>query len=105
MKTIEHWIGGAGTAGASTRTADVSTRRPGSPGPGAARRPADVDAAVQTATKAFEHWQDASLARRVRILFAFRELVEPHLDELAAVVSDEHGKVISDAIGEVHPRP
>ncbi len=102
MKTIEHWIGGAATAGASTRTADVYNPATGQV---QARvllaEPADVDRAVQTAKKAFEAWQDVSLARRVRIMFAFRDLVERHLDELAAVVSAEHGKVISDAKGEV----
>jgi malonate-semialdehyde dehydrogenase (acetylating)/methylmalonate-semialdehyde dehydrogenase len=63
--------------------------------------PADVDEAVRVAKKAFESWQDVSLARRVRIMFAFRDLVERHLDDLARIVSAEHGKVVSDAKGEV----
>jgi malonate-semialdehyde dehydrogenase (acetylating) / methylmalonate-semialdehyde dehydrogenase len=102
MKTIEHWIGGAATSGASVRGADVYNPATGQV---QARvllaEPGDVDEAVQVAKKAFESWQDVSLARRVRIMFAFRDLVERHLDDLAAVVSAEHGKVVSDAKGEV----
>jgi len=102
MKTIEHWIGGAGTPGVSARTADVYN-----PATGQVRArvllagAADVDEAVQTAKKAYQSWQDVSLTRRARIMFAFRELIERHLDDLARVVSAEHGKVISDARGEV----
>jgi malonate-semialdehyde dehydrogenase (acetylating)/methylmalonate-semialdehyde dehydrogenase len=62
---------------------------------------ADVDQAVQTAKKAYAAWQDVSLTRRARIMFAFRNLVEQHADDLARLVSAEHGKVISDAKGEV----
>jgi malonate-semialdehyde dehydrogenase (acetylating) / methylmalonate-semialdehyde dehydrogenase len=102
MKTVEHWIGGASTPGSSTRTADVYN-----PATGQVQArvllagPADVDDAVQTAKKAYQAWQDVSLTRRARIMFAFRELIERHLDDLARVVSAEHGKVISDAKGEV----
>jgi malonate-semialdehyde dehydrogenase (acetylating)/methylmalonate-semialdehyde dehydrogenase len=102
MKTIEHWIGGAATSGASTRAAEVYN-----PATGQVRarvllaEPADVDEAVRVAKKSFESWQDVSLARRVRIMFAFRDLVERHLDDLARIVSAEHGKVVSDAKGEV----
>src|SRR5450755_359350 len=102
MKTIEHWIGGASTPGGSARTADVYN-----PATGQVQArvllagPADVDEAVQTAKKAQASWQDVSLTRRARIMFAFRELIERHLDDLARVVSAEHGKVISDARGEV----
>ena len=102
MKTIEHWIGGANTAGASTRTADVWN-----PATGQVQArvvladSADVDAAVQSAKKAYESWFDVSVTRRARIMFAFRELVDRNLDELARIVSAEHGKVISDAKGEV----
>jgi malonate-semialdehyde dehydrogenase (acetylating)/methylmalonate-semialdehyde dehydrogenase len=102
MKTIEHWISGAATSGASTRAAQVYN-----PATGQVQaqvllaEPADVDEAVRVAKKSFESWQDVSLARRVRIMFAFRDLVERHLDDLARIVSAEHGKVISDAKGEV----
>ena len=102
MNTIEHWIGGTTTTGASTRTADVWNPATGQvSGAGAAGRAADVDAAVQSAKKAYESWFDVSVTRRARIMFAFRELVDRNLDELARIVSAEHGKVVSDAKGEV----
>jgi malonate-semialdehyde dehydrogenase (acetylating) / methylmalonate-semialdehyde dehydrogenase len=102
MKTVEHWIGAASTPGSSTRTGDVYNPATGQV---QARvllaEPADVDDAVQTAKKAYAAWQDVSLTRRARIMFAFRELIERHLDDIARVVSAEHGKVVSDAKGEV----
>jgi malonate-semialdehyde dehydrogenase (acetylating)/methylmalonate-semialdehyde dehydrogenase len=102
MKTVEHWMGGTSTAGSSTRAAEVYN-----PATGQVQArvllagTADVDQAVQTAKKAYAAWQDVSLTRRARIMFAFRNLVEQHADDLARLVSAEHGKVISDAKGEV----
>ena len=102
MKTIEHWIGGTETAGASTRRGRVWN-----PATGQAQaevllaETSDVDAAVEAAKKAFDSWRTVSLTRRARIMFAFRDLVERNLDKLAEMVSDEHGKVVSDAKGEV----
>jgi malonate-semialdehyde dehydrogenase (acetylating)/methylmalonate-semialdehyde dehydrogenase len=102
VKTIEHWIGGTETAGASTRRATVWN-----PATGQAQaqvllaEPADVDAAVQSARKAFDSWRNVSLSRRSRIMFAFRDLINRNLDRLARVVAEEHGKVLSDAKGEV----
>jgi malonate-semialdehyde dehydrogenase (acetylating)/methylmalonate-semialdehyde dehydrogenase len=61
----------------------------------------DVDLAVASALKASADWADSSLSTRVRILFAFRQLVDAHRDELAALITAEHGKVLSDAAGEV----
>ena len=63
--------------------------------------PADVDAAVAAAAKAWQEWRDVSLIRRSRVMFALRDLIERHLDELSELVADEHGKVVSDAKGEV----
>ena len=63
--------------------------------------PSDVDSAVAAATAAYEDWSQASLSRRTKVLFAFRELVNARTDQLAEIVSDEHGKVFSDAKGEV----
>jgi len=60
-----------------------------------------VDAAVEAAQRAFEEWREVPLARRARILFAFRELLERRKEDLARVISAEHGKVVSDALGEV----
>jgi len=102
MRTIEHWIAGRTTAGTSVRTAPVYD-----PATGAVQaevllaEPADVEAAVAAAHAAAPDWNDASLSTRTRVLFAFRELVNDHLDELAAIVTSEHGKVLSDARGEV----
>jgi malonate-semialdehyde dehydrogenase (acetylating) / methylmalonate-semialdehyde dehydrogenase len=102
LKTIQHRIGGADTPGASTRTAPVYD--PATGGQQAqvllAER-ADVDAAVAAARTAFESWKEVSVVRRSRIMFAFRNLVEQHLDDLARIVASEHGKVVEDAKGEV----
>jgi malonate-semialdehyde dehydrogenase (acetylating) / methylmalonate-semialdehyde dehydrogenase len=102
MRTIPHWIAGSETTGASTRFGSVYN-----PATGAQQaqvvlaEPADVDAAVQAARKAFDGWRDASLTRRARVMFAMRDLIERHLDELSEMIADEHGKVFSDAKGEV----
>ncbi|TDB80762.1 CoA-acylating methylmalonate-semialdehyde dehydrogenase [Micromonospora sp. KC721] len=102
MRTIQHWIDGAATAGVSHRTAPVFNPATGVPQAEVLlAEEADVRAAVAAAARAFEDWQDASLSRRTGILFAFRQLMYDHLDELAGIVSDEHGKVLADARGEV----
>jgi malonate-semialdehyde dehydrogenase (acetylating)/methylmalonate-semialdehyde dehydrogenase len=102
LKTIQHVIGGEQTAGVSTRTAPVWN--PATGGHQAAvllAEAADVDAAVQAARRAFAEWGDVSVTRRARVMFAFRTLVEKHTDDLARLVSAEHGKVLDDARGEV----
>ena len=102
LESIRHRIGGAETPGASTRTAPVYD-----PATGHEQRqvllaePADVDAAVQAAKRAYETWKDVSVVRRARIMFAFRELVDEHTDELARIIASEHGKTVEDAKGEV----
>jgi malonate-semialdehyde dehydrogenase (acetylating) / methylmalonate-semialdehyde dehydrogenase len=63
--------------------------------------PADVDAAVAAARAAFEEWSQASVSRRAKAMFAFRELLQRDVEELARIVSSEHGKVLEDARGEV----
>jgi malonate-semialdehyde dehydrogenase (acetylating)/methylmalonate-semialdehyde dehydrogenase len=63
--------------------------------------PEDVDAAVAAAKAAFPAWSQASLGKRTAVLFAFRELLHRHAKELGALIVAEHGKVLSDAIGEV----
>ena len=62
---------------------------------------ATVDAAVQAAATAFPRWSEESLAARTKVMFAFREIVNARSAQLAEVISDEHGKVLSDAAGEV----
>jgi malonate-semialdehyde dehydrogenase (acetylating) / methylmalonate-semialdehyde dehydrogenase len=102
VKTIEHWIGGAETSGASTRRGTVWNPATGEQQAEVLlAEKSDVDAAVQAARKAFESWQDVSLVRRSRVMFAFRDLVDRNLNELARIVSEEHGKVLADAKGEV----
>ena len=102
MRTITHWIGGKPATGSPTGTAPVWD-----PATGAQQAEvvlgsaADVDEAVRVAAAAFEEWSHASLSRRAKVLFAFRQLVADHVGELAALVSAEHGKVLSDARGEV----
>jgi len=61
----------------------------------------DVDVAVRAASAAFPAWRDLSIARRQAILFRFRELLEARKPELAEIITAEHGKVVSDALGEI----
>jgi malonate-semialdehyde dehydrogenase (acetylating)/methylmalonate-semialdehyde dehydrogenase len=102
MEDIEHWIDGATTAGASTRSAPVYD-----PARGAVTarvllaEPADVDAAVDAASKAQVAWAQRSPLVRARVMFAMRDLLVAHTDELARLISAEHGKVLGDARGEV----
>jgi malonate-semialdehyde dehydrogenase (acetylating) / methylmalonate-semialdehyde dehydrogenase len=102
MRTIEHWIGGKPTSGSPTGTAPVWDPATGDQQAevvlGSA---ADVDEAVRVATAAFQEWSQSSLSRRAKVLFAFRELATARAGELAELVSPEHGKVLSDARGEV----
>jgi malonate-semialdehyde dehydrogenase (acetylating)/methylmalonate-semialdehyde dehydrogenase len=102
VKTIEHWIDGKPTAGRSTRTAPVfDPATGGQQAEVVLAAGADVEAAVEAARQAFEIWSQASLSQRAKVLFAFRELVNSHIGELAALITNEHGKVLSDAAGEV----
>ncbi len=98
---ISHWVGGQAVAGVSGRFGDVY--HPAS-GQVQARVPlatdAEVDAAVQAAAKAFPGWAAQPPLRRARVLFRFREIFERRLDEVAACLTREHGKVNSDARGE-----
>ncbi|GAA2457092.1 CoA-acylating methylmalonate-semialdehyde dehydrogenase [Actinomadura vinacea] len=102
-KHVTHWINGkAFDGGQAERRGEVyepSTGRVS--GTVDFAGPAEVDAAVAAAKAAFPTWRDASLTRRAKVLFRFRELVNEHAGELARLISAEHGKVISDAAGEV----
>jgi len=99
---LDHWVSGAAFAGASTRTSPVYN-----PAEGTVSREvrlasvADVDAAVQVAKAAFPEWSETSLAKRQQVLFAFREILNARKSEVAAILTNEHGKVTSDALGEV----
>ncbi|MGP3965634.1 CoA-acylating methylmalonate-semialdehyde dehydrogenase [Nonomuraea sp. 3N208] len=101
MKSVNHWINGAPADG-SGRTAELFNPATGEvSGHVALASAADVDAAVAAAVAAFPAWRDASLVKRSQVLFRFRELMYAHRDELAALISAEHGKVHADALGEV----
>ena len=60
-----------------------------------------METVVAAAAAAFPAWRDTSLAKRTQVLFAFRELLNARKGELAAIITAEHGKVLSDALGEV----
>ncbi len=102
MTRITHWIDGATTPGTSGRTAPVFN-------PATGEQAAQVDLAsaeevrhaVQRAVYAAREWRSSTLARRSEVLFAFRQLLHEHRDELAATITAEHGKVLDDAGGEV----
>lgn len=99
---VQHWIAGEATSASSTRSADVFDPATGEVACTVLlAEPADVDAAVAAAAAAFPAWRDTSLARRSAVLFRFRELLNARAPELAAIITAEHGKVLSDAAGEV----
>jgi malonate-semialdehyde dehydrogenase (acetylating) / methylmalonate-semialdehyde dehydrogenase len=101
LETVAHWIGGERLEDAS-RYGEVTD-----PATGAVTRrvafasSADVDRAVAAATAGFAKWSALSLTKRTNVLFRFRELLAARADELARVISAEHGKTVPDARGEV----
>ncbi len=102
MRQVQHWIDGKPWDGPAGRSADVFNPSTGVvQAEVALAGPAEIHAAVQSARQASVEWRDVPLARRARIMFAFREVLERRKDELAAIISSEHGKVVSDALGEV----
>ncbi|NYV78002.1 CoA-acylating methylmalonate-semialdehyde dehydrogenase [Streptomyces sp. UH6] len=101
-KTLHHWIGGRTVEGASGTYGPVTDPATGAVTTQVAfAGAAEVDAAVAAAKEAFAGWGRSSLATRTSVLFAFRALVDAHRDELARLITAEHGKVHSDALGEV----
>ena len=100
--SIPHFINGQPVEGTSGRLADVFNPATGQvSGRVALATRAEVDGAVAVAAAAFPAWQNTPPLRRARVMFKFRELVERELPHLAATISSEHGKVFSDARGEV----
>ncbi len=101
MHTIPHWIANTPTTGASGRSSDVFHPATGTV---QAQVPlaseAEVNAAVASAKAAFPDWSSQPPLRRARVLFRFREIFERRIDEIAAIINREHGKVFSDAKGE-----
>ena len=99
---ITHWINGQPYSGASQRTANVFDPATGKvSGVVDLASTAVVNEAVEAAQTAFVSWSQTSLARRAQVLFAFREILNARKDEVAAAITAEHGKVLSDALGEV----
>ncbi|WP_433547644.1 CoA-acylating methylmalonate-semialdehyde dehydrogenase [Streptomyces sp. CA-294286] len=102
MKTVNHWIGGRTVEGASGDWGPVTDPATGAADTRVALASvAEVDAAVAAAKDAFATWGTSSLSTRTSILFRYRALLDAHRDEIAALITSEHGKVHSDALGEV----
>jgi malonate-semialdehyde dehydrogenase (acetylating)/methylmalonate-semialdehyde dehydrogenase len=102
MKTLSHYLNGQLSAGQSQRTSPVYNPATGEQSAQVALATADeTREAVRIADDAFVAWSKTSPLKRSRILFKFKALVEEHTDELARLISSEHGKVFSDAKGEV----
>ncbi|MGN9806422.1 CoA-acylating methylmalonate-semialdehyde dehydrogenase [Micromonospora sp. L32] len=99
---ITHWIGGKAWTGIAQRTGDVYDPATGQVGGQVDFASAsDVDEAVTAAREAFSRWRHASLAQRANVMFAFRELLNARKSDLAEIITAEHGKVLSDAAGEI----
>ena len=102
LPVINHFVGGKEFTGESARFADVFD-----PALGVATKTVrlastkDLDSAVAVARAAFTDWSAMSMTKRVQIVFKFRELLEASKAELAAIITEEHGKVLSDAMGEI----
>ena len=100
--TLHHWKSGAPYEGSSGRFGDVTNPATGVVTAQVAfASEDDVQSVVAAAAAAFPQWRDTSLAKRTQILFTFRELLNARKDELAAIITAEHGKVFTDALGEV----
>ena len=102
MTTVMHFINGTQVANSSPRTGNVFN-----PALGEVIRQVslaetkDAQAAIQAASDAFPSWRDTSLTKRQQIMFNFREILNASKQELAAIVTEEHGKTLPDALGEV----
>jgi len=102
IPTIDHWIDGKRVAGTSGRTSPVFD-----PALGIATKNValasqeEIDTAIASAKAAFPAWRDLSITRRQQIMFRFRELVNERKDALAEILTAEHGKVLSDSLGEI----
>ena len=102
MNTVMHFINGSQVANSSSRTGNVFN-----PALGEVVRQVslaetkDAKAAIQAASDAYPSWRDTSLTKRQQIMFNFREILNATKQELAAIVTEEHGKTLPDALGEV----
>ena len=102
MNSISHWINGSVYPENSDRSGEIFNPATGKvSGSVAFADTATVDKAVDAAEKAFQDWRHSSLTKRTQVLFAFRELVNKNKEKIAELITAEHGKVLSDAQGEV----
>jgi malonate-semialdehyde dehydrogenase (acetylating)/methylmalonate-semialdehyde dehydrogenase len=100
--SIPHWVDGKSVASVAGRTSPVFNPATGKQtGTVGLADVAEVDAAVASARAAADEWRRASLSRRSAVLFEFRELLHRRESDLARIVTAEHGKVTSDALGEI----
>ncbi|QSE80126.1 CoA-acylating methylmalonate-semialdehyde dehydrogenase [Rhodococcus koreensis] len=102
VATISHWFDNKTFPGTSGNTAPVTNPATGAvTGQVALASVEDARAVIDAAAAAFPAWRDTSLAKRTQIIFKFRELLNERKGELAEIITSEHGKVVSDALGEV----
>jgi len=102
LPVVGHWIDNAEVASKSGRIADVYDPALGVVTKHVAlANKTEIELAIDSASKAFPAWRDLSLAKRQAIMFNFRELLNRKKPELAEIITSEHGKVLSDALGEI----
>ncbi|MTD15169.1 CoA-acylating methylmalonate-semialdehyde dehydrogenase [Nakamurella sp. YIM 132087] len=102
VRTIGHWCDGAAWSGTSARSAAVTDPATGEvSGRVLLAGRSDAEVVIAAAVRAAAGWRRASLATRSKVLFRFRELVDARKEELAAIITAEHGKTLDDALGEV----
>lgn len=102
MKTVSHWVNGSVFAEKSDRSGEIFNPATGEiSGSVSFADSSTVDKVVNVADQAFVQWRHSSLTKRTQVLFAFRELVNKNKEKIAELITAEHGKVLSDAQGEV----
>ncbi|MEO5901755.1 MAG: CoA-acylating methylmalonate-semialdehyde dehydrogenase [Ilumatobacteraceae bacterium] len=102
MNRISHWVNGAVAAGTSGRSGVIWNPATGEQQASVdLATAAEVDSVVAAAAAAFPAWRATNLSRRAEVMFHLRELIDANRKEIASLVSAEHGKVLSDALGEV----
>ena len=102
MKELTHFIGGKHVNGTSGRFGDVFNPSTGDvQAKVALASKAEMRSAVEAALKVFPEWSAVNPQRRARVMFNFKGLIEKHMDELAHMLSSEHGKVLADSRGDI----
>lgn len=100
--SVSHWVNNKSFPGTSHATAPITNPASGAvTGEVALANVEDARAVINAAASAFPAWRDTSLAKRTAIMFRFRELLNARKGELAQIITAEHGKVVSDALGEI----